>query len=112
LSLSSESGDRAPRESPAASPAASSTPFEVRRGLEWRTRRFLGTDGREWHVREAPPPSYDRRGGPCLVFEAVDIARRVRVYPAHWFDCSDAELIALCEGTVRSGTTAAFKDRD
>jgi hypothetical protein len=58
-------------------------------------RRILGPDGREWRVREAPMPIYDRRGARCLIFEAVDAARRVRRVPDHWYEWSDAELYAL-----------------
>lgn len=58
-------------------------------------RRVLGTDGREWRVREVPHPPYDRRAGSCLIFDTTDAARRVRDYPANWFDLTDDELFAL-----------------
>ena len=60
-----------------------------------RERRLMGPDGREWRVREIPMPSYDRRGGRCLVFETNDAARRVRQYPARWYDCDDSELYTM-----------------
>jgi hypothetical protein len=58
-------------------------------------RRVIGPDGREWRVREVPMPSYDRRGGSCLIFETNDAARRVRHYPSRWYECDDAELYGL-----------------
>ena len=58
-------------------------------------RRLIGPDGREWRVREAPMPSYDRRGGSCLIFETNDAARRVRNYPADWFDLGEPDLYGL-----------------
>ena len=59
-----------------------------------RVRVVLG-DGREWRVRQAALPSYDRRGGLCLLFEANDVVRRVRDYPEDWFEWPAAELFAL-----------------
>jgi hypothetical protein len=62
-----------------------------------RTRRLLDSHGREWRVREAPPSPYDRRAACCLIFETVDMARRVRDYPPNWADRGDAFLLELCE---------------
>lgn len=62
------------------------------------TRIFTGGDGREWTVRELPPPSYDRRRGPSLLFSADDVWRRVRRYPADWHQRPDAELYEISLG--------------
>lgn len=75
--------------SPPAESHGSDTPVAA------RERRVLGPDGREWRVREAPLPAFDRRKGYCLIFEAVGAARRVREYPHDWFTMPDAELYAL-----------------
>jgi hypothetical protein len=61
-------------------------------------RIFTGGDGREWTVRELPPPVYDRRRGPSLVFSADDVWRRVRNYPDDWTELSDAELYEISLG--------------
>jgi hypothetical protein len=61
-------------------------------------RIFSGGDGREWMVREMPPPVYDRRRGPSLVFSADDVWRRVRNYPANWRERTDAELYEISLG--------------
>ena len=60
-----------------------------------RERRLIGPDGREWRVREAAVPSYDRRGGSCLIFETNVAARRVRNYPANWHELGESELYGL-----------------
>jgi hypothetical protein len=57
--------------------------------------REFEVDGVRWTVREFPPPSYDRRGRPSLMFASDEIMRRVRTYPANWADLSDAELLAV-----------------
>jgi hypothetical protein len=62
------------------------------------TRILTGADGREWVVRELPPPVYDRRRGPSLVFSADDVWRRVRTYPANWHERTDAELYEISLG--------------
>lgn len=43
-------------------------------------------------IRDAP---YDRRGGRSLVFSTDGVMRRVRDFPANWFELSDYELLAL-----------------
>ena len=63
----------------------------------YHTRTFHDLNDRTWIVREEPLPSYDRRSGTCLIFERSDVVRRVRNFPAHWFDLSDAELSMVCE---------------
>ena len=40
---------------------------------------------------------YDRRGGSSLVFDAVDLVRRVRSFPPDWFELPDSELMELSE---------------
>jgi hypothetical protein len=48
-----------------------------------------------WTVRERAAPTYDRRASPDLIFDSAGAVRRVRDYPADWFDLSDEELYAL-----------------
>ena len=43
-------------------------------------------------IRDAP---YDRRGGRSLVFSTDGVMRRVRDFPANWFELSDHDLLAL-----------------
>lgn len=64
-------------------------------------RRILDIEGREWRVREVSPAAYDRRSAGSLVFEAVDMARRVREYPADWFTRPDEFLLDLNEHPMR-----------
>ncbi|MFI5228756.1 MAG: hypothetical protein ACHQWU_06790 [Gemmatimonadales bacterium] len=63
--------------------------------VDQRRRTFTDSDGRRWRVREVPNPSYDRRGGTCLIFESTDTLRRVRTFPPEWYDMSDAALLEL-----------------
>lgn len=58
--------------------------------------RRLSVDGQSWIVREVPAPSFDRRGGTHLLFESLEVIRRVRVFPANWLELDDATLYALC----------------
>lgn len=48
-----------------------------------------------WIVREVSAPAFDRRGGTHLVFESLNVMRRVRVFPSSWYDLSDEQLYAL-----------------
>jgi len=57
--------------------------------------RHLMADGYRWTVHELPAPQFDRRGGAHLIFDGELIMRRVRAYPADWFDLQDEELYAL-----------------
>jgi hypothetical protein len=66
--------------------------------LPVRTRAIRGMDGRAWIVRELPPPSYDRRGAPSLMFDAGDIMRRIRHYPDDWFTLDEKRLYVLSLG--------------
>jgi hypothetical protein len=59
------------------------------------TRVFVDADGTRWHVAERPFADYDRRRGQSLIFASESAVRRVRDYPANWFDLSDEELSAL-----------------
>jgi hypothetical protein len=59
-----------------------------------RRVRVIASEGRHWIVRELPPRSLDRGFG-SLVFVSDHAMRRVRDYPADWFDCSDADLLAV-----------------
>ena len=56
--------------------------------------RVIASEGRHWIVRELPPRSLDRGVG-SLVFVSDHAMRRVRDYPPDWFDCSDADLLAV-----------------
>ena len=60
-----------------------------------RVRR-ISADGLRWYVHEVPAPAFDRRGGMHLLFDGESIMRRVREFPANWFDLSDDELYDLC----------------
>lgn len=64
---------------------------------ETRRRFFADADSNPWEVREAKNPDYDRRGGYSLIFESPGLVRRVRNYPADWFDLSVADLRDLIE---------------
>jgi hypothetical protein len=69
-----------------------------RQGLRGAARR-LRVDGVVWLVYELPPPAYDRRQHPSLIFESDAMIRRVRNYPAHWRALADEELVALSWST-------------
>lgn len=58
-------------------------------------RSVRDASGREWRVREMPPPSYDRRQRASLIFDCDAVIRRVRNYPPNWHELSDADLFAL-----------------
>ena len=58
------------------------------------SRRFHA-DGEIWSVREVTAPAFDRRGGTHLIFEGLEVMRRVRNFPADWTSLSDDELYAL-----------------
>lgn len=60
--------------------------------------RAIHADGGEWLVYELPPPSYDRRRGPSLVFEGYESVRVVRSFPAGWRELEDSELFGLSMG--------------
>ncbi len=57
--------------------------------------RTFRLNGREWTVREVVAPEYDRRGGTNLIFESIDVVRRVRNFPQNWRELTDAELAAM-----------------
>ncbi|HMC53618.1 MAG TPA: hypothetical protein VKH19_00475 [Gemmatimonadaceae bacterium] len=59
--------------------------------------RTLWADGHYWRVHEIPAPVFDRRGGSHLIFECLEIVRRVRDYPENWMELGDADLYALCD---------------
>lgn len=59
-----------------------------------RFRRF-NADGYRWVVIEVMAPPFDRRGGTHLMFDGETIMRRVRTFPANWYDLPDDELYAL-----------------
>lgn len=57
--------------------------------------RHILVDCVEWLVYELPPLPYDRRDTPSLIFENVNVIRRVRNFPSEWRDLSEDELFAL-----------------
>ena len=59
--------------------------------------RLLSADGLRWTVREVPAPPFDRRGGTHLVFDGELVMRRLRSFPANWYDLSDDVLYALSD---------------
>jgi hypothetical protein len=71
-----------------------SNPTRQRDGSDLHTRRIFAA-GEVWVVREVPAPAFDRRGGTHLIFEGVDVMRRVRVFPADWLTLPDDDLFAL-----------------
>jgi hypothetical protein len=60
-----------------------------------RTARPIFVNGVPWLVYELPPPPFDRRREPSLIFECEDVVRRVRQYPANWRELTDEDLFAL-----------------
>jgi hypothetical protein len=64
-----------------------------------RRRTFTDDEGTYWDVREVKNPDYDRRGGTSLVFESIHAFRRVRNFPADWFERSERELQELSRQT-------------
>jgi len=75
---------------------ATPKPQRVDKPADTRVRELFA-DGLRWQVREMPAPAFDRRGGTHLMFDGEVIMRRVRIFPAHWYDLSDEELYALSE---------------
>lgn len=63
-----------------------------------RVRVIRDGEYREWTVREVQPTVYDRRHGNSLVFINADVMRRVRSYPANWYELSDQDLYAVSLG--------------
>ena len=57
-----------------------------------RSRTVVGPDGRYWTVYEFASSRYDRRTGISLIFVTDDAMRRVRDYPADWFELSAEDL--------------------
>ena len=72
-------------------PRASAAPEHV----EGRVRDFVDLDGTRWQVKEMPFSNYDRRRGVSLIFWSEGAVRRVRDYPADWYELSDTELALL-----------------
>ena len=60
-----------------------------------RSRSFVDAEGGHWTVFEQAFADYDRRSGLSLIFSSDAAVRRVRDYPADWFDLDDARLDAL-----------------
>jgi hypothetical protein len=68
------------------------------RARDPRSRTFVADDGQIWHVSEQPFSEYDRRRGFSLIFASELAVRRVRDYPADWFELSEQALAALSWG--------------
>lgn len=62
---------------------------------EGRRRFVTDGEGTVWEVREIDNPDYDRRSGHSLIFESSSVVRRVRNYPANWYDLANADLLAV-----------------
>ncbi|CAN5801174.1 hypothetical protein BH11GEM1_BH11GEM1_17720 [soil metagenome] len=60
-----------------------------------RARTLLDSEGSQWRVFEQAFADYDRRSGLSLIFASDAAVRRVRDYPANWFDLPDDELLTL-----------------
>lgn len=61
-------------------------------------RSFLDSEGSQWRVFEQVFSDYDRRRGMSLIFASDSAVRRVRDYPADWFDLPDDQLLTLSWG--------------
>ncbi|HTE47073.1 MAG TPA: hypothetical protein VK636_17630 [Gemmatimonadaceae bacterium] len=59
------------------------------------TRTVVDDEGRGWVVYAIPARDYDRRTGPCLVFESVEVIRRLRTCPDNWYELSEEDLYTL-----------------
>lgn len=57
-------------------------------------RLLIDANGRRWEVHEVTS-SYDRRTRGSLIYDCGDVVRRVRTYPADWYERSDAALLEL-----------------
>jgi hypothetical protein len=68
--------------------------FNAHRRAAVAEGRCVVYEGVIWQVYELAAP-YDRRSIPSLVFEADDMVRRIRNYPADWRRLSDETLMAL-----------------
>ena len=60
-----------------------------------RARTLLDSEGSQWRVFEQAFSDYDRRSGMSLIFASDSAVRRVRLYPADWYELPDEELLAL-----------------
>ncbi len=61
--------------------------------------RVLHFDSKAWTVREERNRFGDRDPGRSLIFESPSLIRRVRTYPADWFELTDDALFRLSLGT-------------
>ncbi|MEP6992035.1 MAG: hypothetical protein ABJA80_13975 [bacterium] len=60
-----------------------------------QSRTFVDADGAQWRVFEQYFAHYDRRSGKSLIFSSEAAVRRVRDYPANWFELPDEALAKL-----------------
>ena len=68
-------------------------PHHTQVGEGERSRTVEG-GGHYWRVYEATYPGVNRGRG-SLIFDAETVVRRVRTYPADWFEASDSDLYNL-----------------
>jgi hypothetical protein len=64
------------------------------RGSYLQGSRTIEGAGTRWVVREASWISPDGQVRACLIFETDAVVRCVRVVPADWRTCPEAELFA------------------
>ncbi len=76
-------------------PAPNRAPASPSDAADDRVRVFIDVDGAQWHVSERAYADYDRRRGSSLIFTSDAAVRRVRNYPATWYDLAEVELLAL-----------------
>ena len=60
-----------------------------------RARTLVDAEGAQWRIFEQAFSDYDRRKGLSLIFASDSAVRRVRAYPANWYDLPDDELLLL-----------------
>lgn len=66
----------------------------VSSGTPSARRRVVAVGLTVWHIYEHVPV-YDRRSQPSLVFVSDVAMRRVRNYPAQWWELPDDVLMAV-----------------
>lgn len=66
----------------------------IKYGAPSARRRVIAVGLTIWHIYEHVP-LYDRRSQPSLVFVSDVAMRRVRDFPAQWWELPDDALMAL-----------------
>ena len=59
--------------------------------------RAVSDGPHRWMVYELPTSAFDRRASASLVFESMNVIRRVRDYPSNWRELTDEELLKVSE---------------